>query len=283
MNPGNIEILAYEDTPLGLLCLRRRELLGDPGTFVTEITLNHEFLMSSLNTASERALASLAHEEWRAGRASAGGGDESAAARVLIGGLGLGYTAQAALALPKVGQVDVIELLPPVITWLEEGLVPLSDELNADARLRLIEGDAYEQLVSLAQPGGDPFADLGIAEWALRESGQSAAAPPEPVPLDAYDLILIDIDHSPDDRLGGLGSEVRASDRFYTEEGLQAVKGHLAPGGVLAVWSYEESSPFAEAMSASFDVTRFEPVTFENLLIEEEQTDWIFLGRDAEI
>ena len=57
---ANFEILAYEETPLGPLCLRRRRVLGHSGTFVTEITLNHEFLMSSYNTASERALASLA-------------------------------------------------------------------------------------------------------------------------------------------------------------------------------------------------------------------------------
>ena len=44
----NLEILAYEESPLGLLCLRRRELLSQPGTIVTEVTLKHEILMSSL-------------------------------------------------------------------------------------------------------------------------------------------------------------------------------------------------------------------------------------------
>ncbi len=52
---SNLEFLAYEDTPLGPLCLRRRELLSDPGTVVTEVTLNHQFLMSSLHNDSERA------------------------------------------------------------------------------------------------------------------------------------------------------------------------------------------------------------------------------------
>ncbi len=51
-----------EDTPLGPLCLRRRELLSDPGTVVTEVTLNHQFLMSSLHNDSERALARVALE-----------------------------------------------------------------------------------------------------------------------------------------------------------------------------------------------------------------------------
>ena len=60
MSELNLEILAYEESPLGPLCLRRRELLSQRGTFVTEVTLNHEFLMSSLYTDSERALAQTA-------------------------------------------------------------------------------------------------------------------------------------------------------------------------------------------------------------------------------
>ncbi len=54
------EILAYEPTKLGMLCLRRRELLCEPGTIVTEVTLDHEFLMSSYLTASEKALSEIA-------------------------------------------------------------------------------------------------------------------------------------------------------------------------------------------------------------------------------
>ncbi|MDP7206617.1 MAG: hypothetical protein QGH11_13660, partial [Pirellulaceae bacterium] len=62
MSKLNLEILAYEESPLGMLCLRRRELLSDPGTIVTEVTLNHEFLMSSLYTDSEEALSRIALE-----------------------------------------------------------------------------------------------------------------------------------------------------------------------------------------------------------------------------
>ena len=53
MSKLNLEILAYEESPLGILCLRRRELLSEPGTIVTEVTLTHEFLMTSLYTDSE--------------------------------------------------------------------------------------------------------------------------------------------------------------------------------------------------------------------------------------
>ncbi len=62
MNTPSIEILESVETPIGLLCLRRRELLSRPGTMVTEVTLEHEFLMSSYNTASEEALARLGIE-----------------------------------------------------------------------------------------------------------------------------------------------------------------------------------------------------------------------------
>lgn len=228
---AKLEILAHEETPLGLLCLRRRELLSMPGTIVTEVTLNHEFLMSSYHTDSEQALA-------RFGVEMHGGQD----LKVLIGGLGLGYTAAATLQFPQVQSVEVIELLPQVIGWLEDGLLPLSETLLADQRLAVMEGDGYAKM------------------WNQPES--------------PYDLILIDIDHSPDDRLGAVDAS------FYSVEGLEKARHHLSPGGVLGIWSYEESDPFAAAMGAVFDEARVEPVTHENVLIDQTQTDWLYLGRN---
>ncbi len=230
MSPSNLEILAYEDSPLGPLCLRRRELLSAPGTVVTEVTLNHAFLMSSYNTASERALADVALQM-----------HPGAALRVLVGGLGLGYTAHAALASARVAAVEVVEFLPQVIQWMEQGLVPLSPVLTADDRFSTSAGDVYARL---------------------------AAAPAE-----RWDLILIDVDHAPDDQLSG------ANDAFYTRAGLERASRHLAPGGILGVWSYAESSPFAQALREAFADVRIEPVTFFNGLIDEETTDWLFFAR----
>ncbi len=230
MSKINLEILAYEPSPLGILCLRRRELLSDPGTIVTEVTLNHEFLMSSLYTDSERALAQTAIEMHS--------GDDL---RVMVGGLGLGYTAREALRSERVARVEVVELLPQVIDWLRRGLVPLSSELNNEPRLVVTEGDVYERLAK--------------------------------APDDRFDAILIDVDHSPDERLG------EASMPFYTARGLQAARRHLAPGGVLAVWSYAESSPFADALRDVFEQVRVEPVTFHNRLVDEQVTDWLFFAR----
>jgi len=97
MSDLNLEILAHEMSPLGLLCLRRRELLSQPGTTVTEVTLNREFLMSSLYTESEQRLAGMAFQMHS-------GND----LRVLVGGLGLGYTARETLLSSRVARVEVL-------------------------------------------------------------------------------------------------------------------------------------------------------------------------------
>lgn len=231
MSPPKFEILAYEPTPLGMLCLRRRELLGEPGTVVTEVTLNHEFLMSSFHTASERALASVSLDLFK-------GPD----VQVLVGGLGLGYTAAEVLTHDQVAQVEVVELLPQVIGWLEQGLIPLADTLNDNPRLKISQDDVYKRL------------------WAP--------------PTKQFDLILIDVDHSPEDQL----DEVNHC--FYTEEGLTRAKQHLTKEGLLGVWSYAESSPFAEALAQVFPRVHIEPVTFTNTHINETMTDWLFFARD---
>lgn len=232
MMASNFKVLAYEESPLGVICLRRRELLSVPGAIVTEITLDHELLMSSYHTDSERALSTCALDRHE--------GDEL---NVLIGGLGLGYTARELLRSNAVESVVVVEFLPQVVDWMRDGLVPLSEELNGDSRFRVVQGDVYEML---------------------------AAAPER-----TFDLILIDVDHSPDERLGERNAD------FYTEAGLRQARRHLAPGGVLGVWSYAENSPFVTALRAVFARVDIEPVTFDNRLTEETETNWLFLALDA--
>ena len=223
------EYLAAEDSPLGIVALRRRALPGDPDTIATEITIDHQFLMSSMNTASERALAD------RALALHAG-----AELSVLVGGLGLGYTAHAVLASPRVARLEVVEYLEPVIGWLRAGELPLSVELARDARFAVAHGDVYA--------------------WLATE------------PTERWDLILIDVDHSPEEPLG------RESDSFYREAGLARARHHLAPGGVLGVWSYAESPRFADALARVFGEVRVEPVRFENRLFGEEETNWLFFA-----
>jgi spermidine synthase len=233
VNRPKFEILACEDTKLGLLILRRRELLSRPGTIVTEITLNHEFLMSSYLTLSERSLAQHALAL-----------HQGVQLDVLVGGLGLGYTAHEVLAAggERVARVEVVEFLPEVIDWVGRDLVPLSGALQADPRLHLIEGDIYKRLSR--------------------------------APEQKYDLVLIDVDHSPDEHLGNANAD------FYTEAGLRRASAHLADAGILAVWSYAEHSPFASALRSVFRDVRVEPISVVNDLVDEEQTDWLFFARN---
>jgi len=231
---SEFEFLAHQDTPIGTLILRRGELPGAPGQFVTEITIDHEFLMSSHITYSERALSRIALEM-----------HSGSSLRVLVGGLGLGYTAWEVLQSPRVTSTEVVEYVPAVIQWMRDGLVPLSDALNNEPRCTLTRGNIYARLAD-DPPPNDP----------------------------GFDLILIDVDHAPDDHLGS-----SQNNAFYTADGLRRTCAHLAPGGLLGVWSYAGSSPFTEALHEVFGDVRAEAVTFMNDVINEETTDWLFFAR----
>ncbi len=225
-----IEILEYVDTPLGILCLRRRELLSQPGKIITEVTLDHEFLMSSYHTASEDALARLGIQ-WH-------GGENLS---VLVGGLGLGYTAQAALDCSQTDKVDVIELLPEVISWLSRDLVPLSEKLVNEPRFSVTQKDLFQYLQNPAEK--------------------------------LYDVILIDIDHSPHENLDSNNLP------FYTRDGLSQVRTHLEEKGVLAVWSSAPNDSFVSALGNEFSEVRVQEIHWHNDLIDKDLSDYVFLAR----
>lgn len=229
--PFDIEYLASAESPFGTIHLRRRELLSRPGTVVLELLVDQALLMSSLSTHSEQALAC---------RAIAMHGGRRL--QVLVGGLGLGFTAREALASDAVARVEVVELLPEIIDWFRSGLIPLGTELPRDRRFALRRGDVYAMLTG-------------------------------PPPPHRYDLILIDVDHAPEEHLG------TASDSFYSEDGLRKAREHLAPDGVLAVWSYARSDAFADLLRRVFSEVRADPLVFTNDALEEEETNWLFLAR----
>ena len=155
------EELDYRETPIGGLSLRRRRELK-LGVDVFEIKLGDEFLMSSLFTASEIALADLG----LAGLTAAG-------LNVVVGGLGLGHTAKAVLAHSNVASLIVVDYLEAVIDWHRAGLVPLGHELSADTRCRFVHGDFFA--LAASDSGFDPDA-----------------------PGRQFDAVLVDIDHSPE-------------------------------------------------------------------------------------
>lgn len=157
---ARFEEIDWRPTAMGDISLRRRR---DPATDtdVYEVKLGDEFLMSSLFTAGEIALAEL-------GLAKLPGGELD----VAVGGLGLGYTAAAVLDDPRVRSLTVIETLAEVIDWHQRGLVPLGARLASDARCRLVQGDFFAMA---ADSGGlDP-----------REPGRR------------FHAVLLDVDHSP--------------------------------------------------------------------------------------
>lgn len=228
----SFEELDYCQTELGELILRRRRPLSQPEVWVYEVKLENRFLMSSLVTDSERELATRA-------LAKVDGGDELA---VLVGGLGLGYTAAAALADPRVVRVDVIERLPQVIAWHTRGLVPLGDALCGDPRCHLIEGDCFVRL----RAGDGP----------------------------TYDAILIDIDDSPIHLLDA------AHEGFYEVAGLAAARQRLRPGGVFALWTSLPAVPeVTERLRQAFADASVEEVEFENPFLNRPDVNAIYFAR----
>ena len=231
------EEIDYCPTPIGAVSLRRRFELTLKRE-VYEIKLDDEFLMSSLFTASEEALARL-------GLAALEGGQLD----VVVGGLGLGYTARAVLEHDKVAALAVVEMLAPVIQWHRKGLLPLGPELVADPRCRFVQGDFFA-LAGSAQ-GFDP------------ES-----------PGRRFDAILLDIDHSPEALLD------QRSTSFYQPDGLRALTAHLKPGGIFGLWSNDRPDPaFTARLAGVFAEAWAEPVTFDNPLQGRSFTQTVYLAR----
>jgi hypothetical protein len=235
---AGFEELDYQPTPMGVLSLRRR-IMPSSGAEVYEIKLGDEFLMSSLFTVGEIALADLALGEL--------GGD---GIDVAVGGLGLGYTAKAALDCPVVRSVMVVEALAAVIEWHRGGLIPLGAPLTAEPRCRLVHGDFFA-LLNARAGGLDPNA-------AERK----------------FHAILVDIDHSPRALLHP------SHDVLYRQDGLRRVAAHLHPGGVFALWSNDPpDSDFLNVLRPVFATARAEVVTFHNPLQNREALCTIYLAR----
>jgi spermidine synthase len=231
------EELAYVLTPMGELTLRRRhEPAIDAEVF--EVKLGEEFLMSSLFTVAEEALSTLglaAIDESRDGL------------DVVVGGLGLGYTAVTALGDARVRSMTVVDALPAVIDWHERGLLPVSSRLVGDPRTLLVQADFFALM-----------------------RGTPAQADQLPETIDA---ILLDVDHSPTFTLDPSHADL------YTVEGLRRLASHLAPGGVFALWSDDPpEASFLDALRQVFAVVEGHTVAFDNPLTGGRSRNGVYVA-----
>lgn len=189
----------------GILKLMRRG-----GEF--SIKLDRTELMNSRVSGSEEALATLACARIAA----------RPRPRLMIGGLGMGFTLRAALAaLPPTAEVVVAELVPAVIAWARGPLAEIAGRGLDDPRVEVREADVA--------------AAIGAAKA-------------------AFDAILLDVDNGPD------GLSRPSNDRLYDAAGLAAAKAALRPGGVLAVWSAAPDRAFSGRLRhAGFTVEEARP------------------------
>jgi spermidine synthase len=231
------EELDYQPTPLGELTLRRKTVAMFGNLEVYEVKLGDAFLMSSMFHAVEDALSDLGLREL-----------EGAACDVVVGGLGLGYTAVRALAHANVRSLTVVEFLQPVIGWHERGMVPLGPQLTGDPRCRFLQGDFFALAMS---PSGF-------------------------IPGRKFHAVLLDIDHSPRNLL----DERNAA--FYSPAGLAALALHLHPGGVFAMWSDDPpDQEFMELLMAAFVTVRAEVVTFPNPILGCDSASTVYIAGKA--
>ena len=228
---SRLEELDYQQTPMGELTLRRRH---DPlvDAEVYEVKLGDEYLMSSLFTLAEEELARLALD--------AVSGDEL---QVLVGGLGLGYTAVTALDDARVASMTVVDALPAVIDWHQRLLLPVSARLVGDPRTRLALGDFFA--------------------WMRDDAGPT------------YDSILLDVDHSPRHQLDPSHADL------YTVDGLRRLRAHLTDRGVFALWSDDPpDDEFLATLDAVFPGARAQVVRFDNPLTGGISANTVYVAGD---
>lgn len=233
----NIQELGYQQTPLGDLTLRRRlETLLDSRE-VYEVKLGDDYLMSSLFTEAEQQLATL-------GLAPLTGKLD-----VIIGGLGLGYTAAEALKNENVASLLVIDLFQAVIEWHTQGLVPLGAGLRDDARCELRQGDFF----------------------ALAHTGFDTAAPDR-----KFDAVLLDIDHSPKHFLDA------TNESFYTTKGFTAIRSQLKPNGTFALWSNDpENEAFTAHLNDTFGSATAHDIEFANPYTGSTSINSVYVAENA--
>jgi spermidine synthase len=222
--------VARSDSERGELVLRERRPAPDDasgGPTVLELRANGVFVMDTAEHASESALADAAL------------GTVPAPRRVLVGGLGLGFTLDRVLGDGRVEHVDVVEIEPALVEWMRDGTIPHGRRLLADRRVRVVVAD----IVS-----------------AVTEAGPST-----------YDVALLDVDNGPDQLVHA------ANAALYDEPFVRAVHDRLEPGGALVVWSAGRAPGLVDTLRTVFgDVEEHDHAV---RLQDRDEHYWLYAAR----
>lgn len=203
----------------------RRE--GAEAPAVIELRVNGVFVMDTLETKSELGLATAALSRCADPR------------RVLVGGLGLGFTARAVLADRRVESLTVVEIEGALVRWMRDGTIPHGPHYLDDDRLSVVVADIR---------------------------GVVTKSPPV-----SYDLVLLDVDNGP----GFLVHDDNAA--VYEETFLACVRDKLRPGGALAIWSAAEAPALEGKMAHAFGNALAIP--FDVTLQRRQDCYWLYLSR----
>lgn len=227
---------------IGQISLRRRRMPAFGDRDIYEVKLGDEFLMSSMFVDAEKALSTLGLAALEADKANAN--DLS----VVVGGLGLGYTAVTALKDTRIKELFVVDALDTVIGWHKDELVPLGKILNADPRNHYVLGSFFDLAID-PKKGFDPAH-----------------------PGKKYDAILLDIDHSPTEFLDV------ANARFYSTDNLALMAQQLKPKGVFAMWSQNLPEAHFEALLKTvFERVESHVVSFFNPFQNTMSTNSVYV------
>jgi len=228
---------------LGRISLRKRRMPAFGDRDIYEVKLGDEFLMSSMFVEAEEALSTL-------GLAAVQGDNLS----VVVGGLGLGYTAVTALKDERISELLVVDALDTVIEWHKNELVPLGKILNADPRNSYV-------LASFFDLATDPSVGFDQSNEGKK-----------------FDAILLDIDHSPTEYLNS------ANASFYTTENLGLMAEQLKPKGVFSMWSQNlPEENFEALLKTVFETVESHVVSFYNPLQGIESTNSVYVCVKAEV
>ncbi|MBX2848795.1 MAG: hypothetical protein KTR16_10775 [Acidiferrobacterales bacterium] len=236
------EELDYQQTPLGDISLRKRSEPRLENKLIYEVKLGDEFLMSSLFVEAEEQLSTLGLQAL----AKNGFAEQL---DVVVGGLGLGYTALTALNNPAVKNLRVIDVMQAVISWHQQGLLPIGDVLATNDRCVLVQGDFFA--IATEQTNG--FLNN------------------QPV-----HAVFLDIDHSPSHWLNDANSD------FYSEKSLAAMANKIVSGGVFGLWSNELPDPeFVSLLNSVFSSTETHIVRFANPYSGGESINSVYIASVA--